>query len=157
MTTAPTPAVSAPTPTVSVPSPTPRLQLVETAGTPVPSPTAVSLARRLRLALYDLGVDGIVGSGWVRPCPDGVEFAPLSVRGADRLVQRLEDLAATDGSAIGCADTDDDTGVSDLFEGSLDGPRGVAPVYEQLTLFDPSPWDVSLHDHAGASDGDAVN
>lgn len=143
-------------PTVSEPTETPRLQLVEAAAVPAPSPAAVSLARRLRLAIDDLGLDRIVGTGWVSPCSDGLGFTPLTVRSADRLVRRLEDLAVpADWRTIEREDADD-ADEPDPFGDAQDGTRGVAPVYEQLTLFDPSPWDVSLHDRAAASDADAI-
>lgn len=55
------------------------------------SPVAASLCRRLRLALYDLGLAGVVEGLAQR---DSVAFAPVSIRQADALVRRLEDLGA---------------------------------------------------------------
>jgi hypothetical protein len=52
-----------------------------------------SLARRLRLTLFDLGLDRHVPPGWVRPTSTGLVFDALSAKQADRLVCALEDLA----------------------------------------------------------------
>ena len=56
--------------------------------------TARSLARRLALALHDLGLDGAVPAGWVSVDGAAVTFGDLDVPGADHLVCHLEDLAA---------------------------------------------------------------
>ena len=56
--------------------------------------TARSLARRLVLALHDLGLDGVVPAGWVSVDGAAVVFGELDVPGADHLVRHLEDLAA---------------------------------------------------------------
>jgi len=49
--------------------------------------------RRLRRALYDLGLTGILGPHWCQIGDDGFEFEPLSARQADRLAYALEELA----------------------------------------------------------------
>ena len=56
--------------------------------------TARSLARRLALALHDLGVDGVVPAGWVAVDGGTVVFGHLDVPAADHLVCHREDLAA---------------------------------------------------------------
>lgn len=56
--------------------------------------TARSLARRLALALHDLGLDGVVPAGWVSADGAAVVFGELDVPAADHLVRHLEDLAA---------------------------------------------------------------
>jgi hypothetical protein len=56
--------------------------------------TARSLARRLVLALHDLGLDGAVPAGWVSVDGSVVVLGELDVPAADRLVRLLEDLAA---------------------------------------------------------------
>ena len=56
--------------------------------------TARSLARRLALALHDLGLDGVVPAGWASVDGAAVVFGELDVPGADHLVRHLEDLAA---------------------------------------------------------------
>lgn len=48
--------------------------------------------RRIVRALHGLGVLDVVGRDWVRIGPDGLDFAPLTPREADRLARRLEDL-----------------------------------------------------------------
>ena len=74
-----------------------------TSPLPLPAPerdggageaTARSLARRLALALHDLGLDGIVPAGWVSVDGATVVFGELDVPGADHLVRHLEELAA---------------------------------------------------------------
>lgn len=55
--------------------------------------TAYYLARRLHLALHDLGVLQHIPPDWLQPGPDGLSFRPLSVREADKLTLALEDLA----------------------------------------------------------------
>ena len=55
--------------------------------------TAWYLARRLHLALHDLGLLDHFPSDWVQPSLDGLSFRPLSVHEADRLVLAVEDLA----------------------------------------------------------------
>jgi hypothetical protein len=54
---------------------------------------ASHLARRLQIALFDLGLDQIVPDGWISPTSDGVAFNLLTLRQADRLVRALEDVA----------------------------------------------------------------
>jgi hypothetical protein len=56
--------------------------------------TARSIARRLVLALHDLGLDAIVPAGWVSVDGAAVAFGELDVPAADRLVRHLEDIAA---------------------------------------------------------------
>jgi hypothetical protein len=56
--------------------------------------TARSLARRLALALHDIGLDGVVPAGWVSVDGAAVVFGELDVPAADHLVRHLEDLAA---------------------------------------------------------------
>ena len=56
--------------------------------------TARSLARRLALALHDLGLDRVVPTGWVSVDGAALVFGELDVPAADHLVRRLEDLAA---------------------------------------------------------------
>src|ERR671919_222834 len=62
--------------------------------------TARSLARRLALALHDLGLDGVVPAGWVAVDGAAIVFADLDVPGADHLVRHLEDLAADVGDTL---------------------------------------------------------
>ncbi len=61
--------------------------------------TARSLARRLALALHDLGLDRVLPAGWAGAEGAGLRFGDLDVAGADRLVRHLEDLAAALGDA----------------------------------------------------------
>jgi hypothetical protein len=56
--------------------------------------TARSLARRLALALHDLGLDAVVPAGWVSVDGAAVRFGDLDVPAADHLVCHLEDIAA---------------------------------------------------------------
>jgi hypothetical protein len=56
--------------------------------------TARSIARRLALALHDLGLDTVVPAGWISVEGAVVGFGDLDVPAADRLVRHLEDLAA---------------------------------------------------------------
>jgi hypothetical protein len=51
--------------------------------------TARSLARRLALALHDLGIDGVVPAGWVSVDGATVVFGELDVPGADLLMRYL--------------------------------------------------------------------
>jgi hypothetical protein len=51
------------------------------------------LARRFRVVLLDLGLDGTVPNGWVKASTDGLNFSSLTLRQADQLVRALEDLA----------------------------------------------------------------
>ena len=55
--------------------------------------TARSLARRLALALHDLGLAGVLPDGWAAAEGAALCFGDLDVVGADRLVRHLEDLA----------------------------------------------------------------
>ncbi len=50
-------------------------------------------ARRLRRALYDLGLESVTGSDWCSFSGDTLVFAPLDARRADRLIGALEDIA----------------------------------------------------------------
>jgi hypothetical protein len=52
------------------------------------------LIRRLRVALCDLGLDGVVPNDWVDYATGGVSFNNLTHRQADYLIRTLEDLAA---------------------------------------------------------------
>jgi hypothetical protein len=54
--------------------------------------TAWYLARRLRLALHDLGVLHVPPE-WMQATPEGISFRSLSVREADKLTLAVEDLA----------------------------------------------------------------
>ena len=56
--------------------------------------TARSLARRLALALHDLGLDGAVPAGWVSVDGAALAFGDLDVPTADHLIRHLEELAA---------------------------------------------------------------
>jgi hypothetical protein len=76
-------------PTQKLPLPT-----VERSGGGPGEATARSLARRLALALHDLGLDGVVPAGWVSVDGAAVVFGDLDVSAADHLVRHLEDLAA---------------------------------------------------------------
>lgn len=51
------------------------------------------VARRLERALYDLGLDRVLGSGWFTVTDRGLEFADLDARRADRLIRALEGIA----------------------------------------------------------------
>lgn len=51
------------------------------------------LARRLHFVLHDLGLREHLPSDWLRPGPEGLSFASLSLREADKLVLAVEDLA----------------------------------------------------------------
>ena len=75
--------------------PTQKLPLpaVETAAGGPGEATARSLARRLALALHDLGLDVVVPAGWVSVDGATVRFGDLDVPAADHLVFHLEDLA----------------------------------------------------------------
>ena len=66
----------------------------EPAGAGPAAATARSLARRLGLVLHDLGLDGVLPSGWVSADGAALVFDALDVPAADRLVRHLEDLAA---------------------------------------------------------------
>lgn len=77
------------------------LPTVEGSGGGPGEATARSLARRLALALHDLGFDGVVPAGWVSVDGAAVVFGDLDVPAADHLVGHLEDLAAQ------CAETMD--------------------------------------------------
>src|SRR5687768_17630355 len=67
---------------------------VERSGGGPGETTARSLARRLALALHDLGLGGVVPAGWVSVDGAAVVFGELDVPAADHLVRHLEDLAA---------------------------------------------------------------
>jgi hypothetical protein len=108
----------------------PALRLVADQTPLPPSPVATSLTRRLRLALLDLGLASVLPEGWAHPEHDGIGFEALSIRAADRLVCRLEDLARTIEEAA-------DFGTTEI-GGEPDDDLGV----EQLHLFDPTPYTV---------------
>jgi hypothetical protein len=76
-------------PTQKLPLPT-----VERADGGPGEATARSLARRLALALHDLGLVGVVPAGWVSVDGAAIVFGELDVPTADHLVCHLEDLAA---------------------------------------------------------------
>ena len=63
--------------------------------------TARSLARRLALALHDLGLGLVVPAGWLTVDGASVRFGDLDVPAADHLVRHLEDLAASVASVLG--------------------------------------------------------
>src|SRR5579884_1842389 len=52
---------------------------------------ARALHRRLSLALFDLGLDRVLGD-WALPTSEGLRFGILPHRQAEELVRRLEDL-----------------------------------------------------------------
>jgi hypothetical protein len=62
---------------------------------PTPSPTQLALCRRLRLALYNLGLDGTVRQDWGAPSGAGIGFTELPLAAVDRLVRQLEDLGTS--------------------------------------------------------------
>jgi hypothetical protein len=70
------------------------LPAVERSGGGPGEATARSLARRLALALHDLGLGGVVPAGWVSADGAAVVLGELDVPAADHLVRHLEDLAA---------------------------------------------------------------
>ena len=49
--------------------------------------------RRIRRALYDLGLETLVGAQWWGYVDGYLVFAPLNARRADRLIGALEDIA----------------------------------------------------------------
>ena len=51
------------------------------------------LAQRIHVVLFDLGLNRIVPTAWITPVDDGLAFTVLTIRQADQLVRRLEDLA----------------------------------------------------------------
>jgi hypothetical protein len=65
-----------------------------------PEATARSLARRLALALHDLGLDGIVPAGWITVDGAAIRLGDLDVPTADDLVWHLEDLAGSVASVV---------------------------------------------------------
>ena len=73
----------------------PALQVVPI--TAEPTVTQLGIIRRLRLALYDLGLLDIVGPDWVRPAGRGFAVGDLSLRAVDALLRRLEQLASESG------------------------------------------------------------
>jgi hypothetical protein len=76
------------------PAPTLPLPAVEAAAGGPGEATARSLARRLALALHDLGLDVAVPAGWVSVDGAAIGFGDLDVPTADHLVCHLEDIAA---------------------------------------------------------------
>lgn len=77
------------------------LPAVERSGGGPGETTARSLARRLALALHDLGLDGVVPAGWVSADGGAVAFGDLDVPSADHLVRHLEDLASDVADTLG--------------------------------------------------------
>lgn len=59
------------------------------------APGTAGLCRRLRLALYDLGLAGVIEA---TAGDRSVRFEELDIRRADALVRRLEDLASSAGA-----------------------------------------------------------
>ena len=55
--------------------------------------TAHYLARRLHVALNDLGFRPHIPSDWPQPSPEGLSFRSLSVREAEKFILAVEDLA----------------------------------------------------------------
>ena len=82
-------ATAARSPLSTLPLPATRLP-----GAGPAADTVRSLARRLALALHDLGLAGVVPAGWASADGDTLRFADLGVAAADHLVRHLEDLAA---------------------------------------------------------------
>jgi hypothetical protein len=70
------------------------LPVVDGAGGEPGEATARSLARRLAVALHDLGLDIVVPAGWVSVDGATIGFGELDVPTADHLVCHLEDIAA---------------------------------------------------------------
>lgn len=126
----------------------PELRLVADRTAAAPSPVALSLTRRLQVALFDLGLDGLLPDGWANAEHDGIGFEPLSIRGADLLVRRLEDLARHVGETarFDGKTSEVDTEPAGGFDAELaDGPDAepAGGFYaEQLFLFDPTPYTV---------------
>ena len=60
---------------------------------PVGHQRADHLARRFRVVLLDLGLDGTVPNDWVDYALGGVSFKNLTQRQADYLIRTLEDIA----------------------------------------------------------------
>ena len=52
------------------------------------------LIRRLKLVLFDLGLDASVPGHWITPVSEGLDFGTLTIKQGDELIRRLEDLAA---------------------------------------------------------------
>jgi hypothetical protein len=100
--------------------PVPEATAFSSVRTISPDPTVPSaadhLVRRLRLVLRDLCLEGVVPSDWVAATSDGVAFATLDLRRADRFTRVLEDL------------------LEDL-AAAHEAPAAI-PVYEQLQLFE---------------------
>ena len=57
------------------------------------------LARRLRVALLDLGLDKVLPADWITPTVDGLALGNLTFKQADALVIGLEDLTTARSSA----------------------------------------------------------
>jgi hypothetical protein len=113
------------------------LRLVTDRGLVAPSAAAVSLTRRLRLALIDLGPGVLADDGWAHAERDAIGFDPLSVRQAHRVVRHLEDLA---GERQQAGDRRPETTDND-------GGSAVDPIAEPLCLFDPTPSTVDPTGH----------
>lgn len=109
----------------------------------VTSPVAASLTRRLRLALFDLGLAAVLPEGWAHASGDSIGFDPLPVPVADRLVRRFEDLTRSieETASLGAGTS------------QLSAESSGAPVAEQLCLFDPAPYTVPRTVEPGPSEG----
>ena len=59
-----------------------------------PTPTQTDIYRRLDANLYDLGLLDIVGPDWIHPDGDGFAAGPLSLRAADQLLRRFDELVS---------------------------------------------------------------
>ena len=53
---------------------------------------AVYLTRRLKLILFDLGLDRSVPADWIAPMENGLAFEELTLRQTDELIKKLENL-----------------------------------------------------------------
>ena len=87
-------------PAANRPAPKLPLPAVDAADRGPGEATARSLARRLALALHDLGLDVVVPAGWVSVDGAAVAFGDLDVPTADHLVCHLEDIAGQVADAV---------------------------------------------------------
>lgn len=70
-----------------------KAAIVTAANRPPTNRTSADyLARRLRLALHDIGLDRHLPEGWVQAGRIGFVFGPMNLRQADHLVLAVEDL-----------------------------------------------------------------
>lgn len=53
---------------------------------------ACLLARRLKIALFDLGFDGVL-KDWISPTSEGLAFKTLTIKQADQFTRVLEDVS----------------------------------------------------------------